>query len=178
MAEKTLVLGVTGSIAAFKAPSLIGRLKEKGWRVRVVMTESATHFVHPVTFETVSGNEVRCGMFRDEKTWEDSHVALANAGPVLLVAPATANIIGKAASGIADDLLSATIMAFAGKVIFAPAMNFRMWENPVVRENVEKLKRLGYLFVGPVVGKLASGETGPGRLADPDDIVRVVEQEA
>jgi len=177
MANKTVILGVTGSIAALKVPSLIGKLKEKGWNVRVVMTENATRFLHPITLETISGNEVLCAMFHETKTWDNSHVALANAGPILLVAPATANIIGKTAAGIADDLLSATIMAFAGRVIFAPAMNSRMWENAIVRENVQRLQQHGYLFVGPVVGKLANGDIGPGRLADPDDIVRAVEQE-
>jgi phosphopantothenoylcysteine decarboxylase/phosphopantothenate--cysteine ligase len=110
--------------------------------------------------------------------WEDSHIALAQSAQIILIAPASANIIGKVASGIADDLLTSTIIAFTGKVIFAPAMNSKMWENPIVQENVKKLKGYGYLFAGPSIGKLASGASGSGRFADPDDIVRVIEQEA
>jgi phosphopantothenoylcysteine decarboxylase/phosphopantothenate--cysteine ligase len=178
MAEKQLILGVTGSISAFKVPSLIGILKEKGWKVRVIMTKNATKFIHPLTFATISGEKVGIDMFQTEKVWEDSHIALAQSAQIILIAPASANIIGKVASGIADDLLTSTIIAFTGTVIFAPAMNSKMWENPIVQENVKKLKGYGYLFAGPSIGKLANGASGPGRFADPDDIVRVIEQEA
>lgn len=173
--EKNIIVGVCGSIAAYKVPSVIRKLQDRGWNVKVVMTESATKFVTPLTFETISKNQVYTDMFREHSQFEISHISLSDFGQVLLVIPATANIIGKVACGIADDLLSTTIMAFSGKVIFAPAMNVKMWENPVVQENVEKLKKLGYVFVEPETGKLADGRLGAGRLADIDKIVKTVE---
>ena len=174
--EKNIVVGVCGSIAAFKVPSVIRKLQDNGWNVKVIMTESATKFITPLTFETISKNPVYVDMFKRDAQWEISHISLSNFGKILLVIPATANIIGKVASGIADDLLSSTIMAFSGKVIFAPAMNVRMWENPVVQENVAKLKRLGNVFVGPEKGKLADGTEGTGRLAEIEKIVETVEK--
>ncbi|MGB9641942.1 MAG: flavoprotein [Candidatus Ratteibacteria bacterium] len=173
---KNIVIGVCGSIAAYKVPSVIRKLQDSGWNVKVVMTESATKFVTPLTFETISKNQVYTDMFRENSKFEISHISLSDFGQILLVIPATANIIGKVACGIADDLLSTTIMAFSGKVVFAPAMNVKMWENPIVQENVEKLKKLGYVFVEPETGKLADGRTGAGRLADIDKIVKTVEE--
>ncbi len=173
--EKNIVVGVCGSIAAYKVPSIIRKLHENGWNVKVIMTKSAKKFVTPLTFETISKNQVYTDMFKKD-VWEISHISLSDYAKVILVVPATANIIGKVACGIADDLLSSTIMAFSGKVIFAPAMNFRMWENPIVQENVKKLKNHGYTFVGPETGKLADGRTGAGRLADIDKIVETVEK--
>lgn len=173
--ERNIVIGVCGSIAAYKVPSIIRKLQESGWNVKVIMTKSAKKFVTPLTFETISKNQVYTDMFKKD-VWEISHISLSDFAKVILVVPATANIIGKVACGIADDLLSSTIMAFSGKVIFAPAMNFRMWENPIVQENVQKLKNLGYIFVDPETGKLADGRTGAGRLADINKIVEVVEK--
>lgn len=173
--EKNIVIGVCGSIAAYKVPSIIRKLQEQGWNLRVIMTKSAKKFITPLTFETISKNQVYTDMFKKD-VWEISHISLSDFARVILVVPATANIIGKVACGIADDLLSSTIMAFSGKVIFAPAMNVRMWENPIVQGNVEKLKNFGYSFVGPDTGKLADGRTGAGRLADINKIIDAVEK--
>ncbi len=174
--EKNIVVGICGSIAVYKVPSLIRRLQDNGWNVKVIMTKAAAKFIAPLTVETISKNQVYTDMFKRDSQWEISHISLSEFGKVLLVVPATANIIGKIASGIADDLLSSTIMAFSGKVIFAPAMNTKMWENPIVQGNVEKLKKFGYEFVGPEKGKLANGTSGSGRLADIKKIVEAVEK--
>lgn len=173
--NKNIVVGVCGSIAAYKVPSIIRTLQDSGWNVKIIMTKAATKFITPLTFETISKNQVYTDMFKKD-VWEISHISLSDFAKIILVVPATANIIGKVACGIADDLLSSTIMAFSGKVIFAPAMNVRMWENPIVQENVKKLKNLGYIFVGPETGKLADGRIGAGRLADIKKIVDVVEK--
>ncbi|MCM8817481.1 MAG: hypothetical protein NC913_08255 [Candidatus Omnitrophica bacterium] len=173
--EKNIAIGICGSIAAYKVPSIIRTLQDSGWNVKIIMTKAATKFITPLTFETISKNQVYTDMFKKD-VWEISHISLSDFAKIILVVPATANIIGKVACGIADDLLSSTIMAFSGKVIFAPAMNVRMWENPIVQENVKKLKNLGYVFVGPETGKLADGRTGTGRLADIKKIVDVVEK--
>ncbi|MCM8822057.1 MAG: hypothetical protein NC831_04505 [Candidatus Omnitrophica bacterium] len=174
--NKNIVIGVCGSIAVYKVLSVIRMLQDKGWNVKVIMTEAATKFIAPMTFETISKNQVYTDMFKRDAQWDISHISLGDFGNVLLVIPATANIIGKVASGIADDLLSSTIMASSGKVIFAPAMNVRMWENPIVQENIAKLKKLGYFFVEPEEGKLANGAVGKGRLADIEKIVDSVEK--
>ena len=176
--EKNIVIGICGSIAAYKVPGLIRQLKGLGWGMRFIMTKEAEQFITRLTIETVGQSPVYTDMFEREHAWEISHVSLGESGRFLLVIPATANIIGKAANGIADDLLSATIMAFAGTVIFAPAMNFRMWESPIVQENVKKLKQNGFLFVGPVEGKLADGSSGIGRMAEIEDIIKFLEKEA
>ncbi len=173
--EKNIVVGVCGSIAAYKVPSVIRKLQDNGWNVKVIMTEAAKKFVTPLTFETISKNQVYTDMF-EKGQWEISHISLSDFGKVLLVIPATANIISKVACGIADDLLSSTIMAFSGKVIFAPAMNVKMWENPIVQENVKKLEKLGYVFVQPETGKLADGTVATGRLADLQKIVDTIEK--
>jgi phosphopantothenoylcysteine decarboxylase/phosphopantothenate--cysteine ligase len=173
-----VVLGVTGSIAAYKALELVRRLKEAGLEVTVVMTDSARALATPRSFETLSGNRVYFDMFarRDIRRADGrlEHIDLARSADLLLVAPATANIIGKVASGIADDLLSTVIMATSAPVIFAPAMNDRMWLNRVVQANVARLKELGYGFVTPGTGALACGTQGQGRLAEIDDIVGAV----
>lgn len=173
--EKNIVVGVCGSIAAYKVVSLIRKLQDNGWNVKVIMTRSARKFISPLTFETISKNQVYTDMFKRSE-WEISHISLSEFGRIILIVPATANIIGKVACGIADDLLSSTIMAGSGKVIFAPAMNVRMWENPIVKENVEKLKRHGYIFIEPETGKLANGTTGKGRLAGTEKIIETVEK--
>jgi len=174
--KKTVLLGVSGGIAAYKSASLVRKLRELGATVRVVMTKNATQFVTPLTFQTLSGNAVYVEMFKPMKEGNVEHVSLGEAADLVLVAPATANIIGKVVSGIADDMLSTTIMSARGPVLFAPSMHSRMYENPVVKGNIEKLKQLGYHFVGPGVGKLARGEIGVGRMAKIEDIVaKVVE---
>ena len=183
MSGKTIVLGVTGSIAAFKAPHIVTRLVSMGANVVVVMTENATKFITPLTFETLSGTEVIVDMFPEKKSGvasvEDAlagddhlgHVHLAEAADLAIVAPATANIIGKMAGGIADDFLSTELMAMTCPVLVAPAMNVRMMESAAMLENLEKLKARGVMLVEADVGRLASGAVGKGRLADPDRIV-------
>ncbi|RKY64266.1 MAG: bifunctional phosphopantothenoylcysteine decarboxylase/phosphopantothenate--cysteine ligase CoaBC [Candidatus Latescibacterota bacterium] len=162
---RKVLVGVTGGIAAYKAAELIRAIRRRGADVKVVMTEAATKFVSPLTFETLSGNEVSWKLFPERK-WDVGHVRLAEWAEVLVVAPATANFLGKAAGGVADDLLTTVVLAARCPVVVAPAMDAFMWANPVVQENVRKLKDLGYKFVGPEEGELASGLTGKGRLAD------------
>ncbi len=164
---KTIVLGVTGGIAAYKAVELLRLLTKAGAEVHVVMTRSATEFVGPLTFQTLSGNPVHTELFDLYQESEIGHISLADRAELVLVAPATANIIGKVANGIADDLLSTTIMATKAPVLFAPAMNVNMWENPLYRRNQERLERRGYLFVEPIAGELACGWEGKGKLPDP-----------
>lgn len=172
---KNILVGVCGSIAAYKAAEIVRQLVKKGWEVKVVMTEAATKFIAPLTFETLSGNPVYLRMFDNHRT-DEQHISLAEFADVLLVAPATANIIGKAASGICDDLLSCAICAFKGPVVFAPAMNCNMWENKIVAGNVKKLQDAGCRFIGPEKGELASGQEGMGRLASPEKIAAFIEE--
>lgn len=172
--NRTVVVGVCGGIAAYKAAAVVSRLKKTGANVRVMMTEAAAKFVTPLTFETISQNAVASAMFDMKRTFEIEHISLAQAADAVIIVPATANIIGKAAAGIADDIVSATIMATKAPVIFAPAMNNNMYENPVVQKNIETLSNLGYSFVEPAYGQLACGTEGRGRLAEADDIVEAV----
>jgi phosphopantothenoylcysteine decarboxylase/phosphopantothenate--cysteine ligase len=169
--KKNLVLGVSGGIAVYKALEIVSLLVKKNINVDVIMTESATEFVTPLSFQSLSQNMVTCDMFSEPKAWEIQHISLATKADVLLVAPATANIIGKVANGIADDMLSTTIMATKAKVIFAPAMNTNMYENPIVQDNIKKLKSFGYEFVDPIEGRMACGTTGAGKFEDPKVIV-------
>ena len=172
---KNVVLCVTGGIAAYKAADLTSRLRKKGASVYIIMTESATHFITPRTLEVLSGNRVVTDMFDRAFTWEVEHISLAKRADVFVIAPATANIIGKAAHGIADDMVSTTLMATRAPIVMAPAMNTNMYENPVVQQNMELLRERGVCFAAPVSGHLACGDTGSGKLADPADIVRVIE---
>lgn len=172
---KNVVLCVTGGIAAYKAADLTSRLRKKGASVYIIMTESATHFITPLTLEVLSGNRVVTDMFDRAFTWEVEHISLAKRADVFVIAPATANIIGKAAHGIADDMVSTTLMATRALIVMAPAMNTNMYENPVVQQNMELLRERGVCFAAPVSGHLACGDTGSGKLADPADIVRVIE---
>lgn len=171
---KNIVMGVTGGIAAYKAVDIVSRLKKLNANVDVIMTKSATEFVTPLTFQSLSQNPVTVNMFDEPKYWEIGHISLAKKADVFLVAPATANIIGKVANGIADDMLSTTIMATKAKVIFAPAMNTNMYNNAVFKENVSKLKKYGYEFIKPGSGRLACGDFGEGKMAEPSDIVEYV----
>ncbi len=175
--KKCVVLGVSGGIAVYKALEVISLLRKQDIEVRVIMTKSATEFVTPLSFQSLSQNMVIYDMFSEPKAWEIQHISLAEKADVFLVAPATANIIGKVANGIADDMLSTTIMATKAKVIFAPAMNTHMYENPIVQGNIEKLKTLGYEFIEPASGRLACGDIGKGKIEDPKVIVdRVISQ--
>ena len=171
--EKCVVMGVTGGIAVYKALDIISALRKKNVDVRVIMTKHAMEFVNPITFQAISQNIVTTDMFEEPKAWEIQHISLAKRADVFLVAPATANIIGKVANGIADDMLSTTIMATKAKVIFAPAMNTNMYENPIVQENIKKLKNLGYEFIEPSSGRLACGDEGKGKLAPVQNIVDI-----
>ena len=175
--KKCVVLGVSGGIAVYKALEVVSLLRKQDVEVRVIMTKSATEFVTPLSFQSLSQNMVIYDMFSEPKAWEIQHISLAEKADVFLVAPATANIIGKVANGIADDMLSTTIMATKARVIFAPAMNTNMYENPIVQGNIEKLKSLGYEFIEPACGRLACGDIGKGKLEDPKVIVdRVISQ--
>lgn len=169
--DKTVVIGVSGGIAVYKTLDVISRLKKLGVNVNVIMTKSATEFVTPLSFQSLSQNYVVCDMFEDPKTWDVEHISLAKKADVFLIAPATANVIGKMATGIADDMLTTTVMATKAKVLIAPAMNTNMYENPVVQRNINILKELGYNFVEPESGRLACGDIGRGKLATPETIV-------
>ena len=164
---KTVVLGVTGGIAVYKAVELLRLLVKAGAVVHVVMTRAAIEFVTPLTFQTLSGNPVHTELFNLIQEQEIGHISLADRADALVIAPATANCIGKLANGIADDLLSTTVMATKAPVLLAPAMNVNMYEHPIYQHNEQALRRLGYRFVGPGQGELACGWQGKGRLADP-----------
>jgi phosphopantothenoylcysteine decarboxylase / phosphopantothenate---cysteine ligase len=168
---KTVVVGVTGGIAAYKALDLVSKLKKLNINVHVIMTEAAVKFIAPLSFQSLSQNYVICDMFTEPKQWEIAHIALAKQADLFVIVPATANIIGKVANGIADDMLSTTIMATKAPVIFAPAMNSNMYENPIVQKNIHTLKEYGYHFVEPSSGRLACGDYGAGKLAEVDIIV-------
>lgn len=172
---KKIILGITGSIAAYKAAEILSLLKKKGADVFVIMTEPATKFVQPLTFSTLSGHPVITNLFSLNDQIEIKHVSLSQWADLILIAPATTNIIGKIAHGIADDMLTTTVMACRSKVIFAPAMNKNMISNPIYQENVKKLSALGYEFIDSEYGPLACGESGEGRLADIADIVDKVD---
>lgn len=172
LAGKTVILGVTGGIAAHYVPELIGVLRQRHMvAVWVVMTEAATRFTTPLTLETASGNLVAVGLFEAAGRWPVVHVNLARLADIVVVAPATANTIGKVAYGLADNLLTAIIMATRAPVVFAPAMNPQMWANPIVQGNIGRLRELGYHFVEPRVGVLATGEQGMGCMAEVNVIV-------
>ncbi|VBB07951.1 flavoprotein [Lucifera butyrica] len=172
--EKRIVLGVTGGIAAYKAVEIVSRLKKEGADVQVIMTQAAAQFVTPLTFREMSGNPVIVTMWEEPKRWNVEHIALASWADLFLIAPATANIIGKIANGIADDMLSTTVMATTAPVVFAPAMNTNMYRNAIVQQNITKLSNLGYRFLEPGYGRMACGTEGPGRLPEPAEIVRQV----
>ncbi len=173
--SKCVVIGVTGGIAVYKALDVISALRKKDIEVHVIMTESASKFVNPLTFQSISQNMVVTDMFAEPKAWEIQHISLAQKADLMLIAPATANIIGKVANGISDDMLSTTIMAASkAKVIFAPAMNTNMYQNKIVQNNIEKLKDFGYEFIEPASGRLACGDVGVGKLADVNTIVERV----
>lgn len=169
LSGKCVVLGVTGGIAAYKAAEIVSRLKKRGANVRVVMTGNAREFIAPLTFETLSANPVYTDSF--EKAWEIRHISLAKSADLMLVAPATANIIGKLAHGIADDLLSTTLMAMPAPILFAPAMNAQMYRSAANQDNLRLLRSRGVRFIGPETGLLACGDDDIGRMSEPDTVV-------
>ncbi|MGB9677971.1 MAG: flavoprotein [Candidatus Ratteibacteria bacterium] len=173
--KKNIIVGISGSIAIYKTCELVRGLIKNKWKVKIIMTENSKKFVSPLTFEILSKNPVYYDMF-ERKNYEEDHVKLADFASLIIICPATANIISKIASGICDDLLTTTIFSFSGPVIFAPAMNENMWKNKIIQENVEKLKKFGYFFIGPEEGELASGKKGKGRLAEIKKIIDFIEK--
>ncbi len=167
-------MGVTGSIAAYKAADIASKLVQAKARVTVVMTPSAARFVTPLTFQTISRNRVLTDMFEVGYDCDPKHIALAERADLVLIAPATANIIGKIAHGIADDLLSTLVMSATAPVVIAPAMNVNMYRNKIVRQNIASLRKSGYKFIEPEKGYLACGATGEGRLAATDIIIKTI----
>lgn len=176
MVKKEILLGVTGSIAIYKACDIIRRLKEAGYGVTVVMTEEAKKFITPLTFAHLSENRVYEDMFDAGADFDIKHISLAQKAGLVLVAPATANVIAKIACGVWDDLLTCTIAATKAQVLIAPAMNENMYLNKITQENIKKLKSLGYKFIEPVKGKLACGKVGMGCLAEVETIVKEVKR--
>lgn len=169
-------MGITGGIAAYKSADIVSRLKKRGAEVTCIMTDSAREFITPLTLRTISQNPVYYNMFSETRLANVEHVALADKADLFMIVPATANAIGKVSCGIADDLLTTAIMATKAPVLFAPAMNVNMYMNPIVQENIERLKRAGYYFIEPEVGLLACGYEGKGRLAEPETIIDAAEE--
>ena len=172
-----VLLGVSGSIAAYKAADITSALTKLGHDVKIILTDGGSRFITPLALQTLSKNKVHTDLFEEGIPDEVKHITLAQEADLFLIAPASANIIGKVASGVADDLLSATILAAANQVpiYIAPAMNANMYKNPIVEENIEKLKKYGYNFIEPKEAMLACGVLGKGALADVDTIVEVIE---
>lgn len=166
-----VLLGVSGGIACYKACEVVSRLKKLNAGIDVVMTKHATEFVAPLTFETLSNRPVVSDMFSREREWEVEHIALAKKADLCIIAPATANIISKLAEGIADDMLTTTYLALKCPVIIAPAMNTNMYENPVIKANLDKLRKSGVIVIDSAEGRLACGDVGKGKMAEPIDIV-------
>ncbi|MEK7274622.1 MAG: bifunctional phosphopantothenoylcysteine decarboxylase/phosphopantothenate--cysteine ligase CoaBC, partial [Candidatus Desantisbacteria bacterium] len=172
---KTIALGITGSIAAYKAAELTNRLMRLGYNVHVVMTENALSFVSPLTFQTLSKNPVITSLFSANSRFDVEHISLAEQADLLLIAPATANIISKIACGIADDFLTTLALTMRDQILIAPAMNTRMWHNPILQENIQRLEQRGIRFITPEYGRLACGTEGDGRLASIERIIDAVD---
>ncbi|OGX24483.1 MAG: hypothetical protein A3J51_05520 [Omnitrophica WOR_2 bacterium RIFCSPHIGHO2_02_FULL_45_21] len=172
LSKKEIILGVSASIAAYKACEIIRSLKEEGFEVTVIMTEEAKEFITPLTLAGLSRHKVYSRIFSDPQDWEIEHISLADKADLILIAPATANIIAKLACGLGDDLLSSCVLAAKAPVLIAPAMNFNMFKHKITQENIAKLKSVGYKFIGPEKGKLADGRVGIGHLALVEDIVQ------
>ena len=168
---KTVVLGVTGSIAAYKIASLASKLVKLHANVHVLMTQNATNFITPITFETLTGNKCLIDTFDRNFQFDVAHVSLAKKADVMLIAPASANVIGKIANGIADDMLTTTVMASTAPVLISPAMNTHMYENPIVQDNLQKLERFGYKIIAPAVGMLACHDVGAGKMPEPETLL-------
>jgi phosphopantothenoylcysteine decarboxylase/phosphopantothenate--cysteine ligase len=177
LSGSNILLGVTGGVAAYKSVDLASKLTEAGAKVNCIMTDNACQLIGPKSFEAVTHRAVFTGMWSSPQDHKISHISLAEKADVVVVAPATANIIAKIAAGICDDLLSTTLCACWNKpVIIAPAMNSNMWSNPVVQKNVETIKQMKFTLIGPETGRLACGSVGPGRMAEPEDIVKAIEK--
>ncbi len=177
MKEKNnIVIGVTGSIASYKACELISSLKKEGFDITVVLTKEAKEFITKLTFETISGNKVYDEMFQSPEEWDIKHIALSKKADLVIIAPATANIISKIASGICDDALTTLVCATKSPILIAPAMNEAMYTNPIITDNIAKLKKLGYKFVGPIKGRLACGIEGVGHISEISDIVSLAKK--
>jgi len=174
--NKNIVLGVTASIAVYKACDLVQRLKEKGCFVTVIQTKESEELIKPVVFQSLSGNKVYRGLFELSQACKIEHVSLAKQADLILIAPATANIIAKIAGGICDDLLTCVVLATRAPVLIAPAMNENMYKNKITQGNIAKLRQLGYIFIDPKKGKLACGEVGMGCLAETEEIMNKVKQ--
>lgn len=172
--DKNIVIGITGGIACYKACEIISYLVHEEANINVIMTKNSTNFITPLTLETLSKNKVIIDMFEKKEHIEVEHISLARKADIILVVPATANIIGKVANGIADDMLSTTIMATSAKVVFAPAMNNGMYTNKIVQNNINKLKEYGYEFINPQKGNLACGYKAIGKLADKNTIINFI----
>ncbi|MBI4285338.1 MAG: bifunctional phosphopantothenoylcysteine decarboxylase/phosphopantothenate--cysteine ligase CoaBC [Chloroflexi bacterium] len=175
LASKTVVLGVTGGIAAYKAADLASKLTQAGAKVDVIMTEAATRFVTPLTFRAITGRPVVTDMFDLASEWSIEHVALADAADVVVIAPATANTIARIAGGVADDMLSCTVLATKAPVVLAPAMDVNMFENAVTQENLDRLRARGFTIIDPGYGRLASGKIGRGRLVETEKIIGTIQ---
>ena len=176
LANKTVILGITGSIAAYKAADIASKLTQAGAKVEVVMTESATRFVTPLTLRSITGRPVVTSMWELDSEFSIEHVALGEAADVVVIAPATANIIAKLAAGIADDMLSCTVLATKAPVIVAPAMESNMFQNPVTQDNLAKLKARDFTIIEPGYGRLASGKIGLGRMAEVERVIGTIKQ--
>ncbi|MBF7097543.1 bifunctional phosphopantothenoylcysteine decarboxylase/phosphopantothenate--cysteine ligase CoaBC [Alkalibacter mobilis] len=176
MKKPTIILGVTGGIACYKSADLVSRLVKKGFDVHVIMTRNATEFITPLTFQKLSSHKVVTNMFEKTATFSVEHISLAQIADLFVVVPASANFIGKMANGLADDMLTTTVMATKAPVIIAPAMNTAMWNNSILKDNIEKLKKYGVIIVDPAEGRLACGDFGKGKLAEMDDIMQVIEK--
>jgi phosphopantothenoylcysteine decarboxylase/phosphopantothenate--cysteine ligase len=174
--KKNIILGISASIAIYKSCDIVRKLKEKGYSVSVVMTKESCELIRPVVFRSLSENKVHYDLFDAKQGWDIEHISLAKKADLILIAPATANIIAKIASGICDDLLTCVVLATEAPVLIAPAMNEGMYKNRITQQNIERLKKLGNIFIGPRKGKLACGDTGLGCLAEVEDIVGEVEK--
>lgn len=170
-----VVIGVTGGIACYKAADVVHNLVRRGHNVDVIMTKNAQEFIAPLTFQTLSRNRVVTDMFEKTVEWDVRHISLAQKADVFAVVPATANVIGKIAWGIADDMLTTTIMAAQCRKVIAPAMNTAMWENPIVQDNIKRLRTFGYEVLGTASGLLACGTVGEGALLHWEQIVKAIE---
>ncbi len=173
---KTIIVGVTGSIAAYKACEIISALRRSSFNVKVILTKEGAHFLTPLSLQTLSGSRVFTDMFELPQSWDPVHTSLASSASLILIAPATASIIGKLAGGICDDLLSCVVYAASCPVLIAPAMNEKMYNHAVLQGNIAKLKKIGYSFIGPVRGHLACGHDAIGHIADTGDIIRIAKK--
>lgn len=170
--RKTIIVGITGSIAAYKACEIINMLRKDSFDVKVILTKEGAQFITPLTLQTLSGNKVLTDMFELPDAWDPVHTSLGESASLILIAPATANVIGKLSGGICDDLLTCVVYATKAPVLLAPAMNEKMYSHKILQENIAKLKKTGYSFVGPVKGHLACGHDAMGHIAEVCDIVK------